>query len=168
MAAARNPADMPAMSVSTTPAAEEIQRQMRSVRSELRDDVQDIVESARVMTDWQYYVRSYPWLCLGAAAAAGYLLVPSRVQVFKPDSQTLANLVRQHQVAVKTEVKPQPSPGLLGGLVNMAAGAALQGAMAIASRQLNLFLQGLAAPPTPPSATGGAATGGADHAEPNR
>ena len=62
MAAARNPADMPAMSVSTTPAAEEIQRQMRSVRSELRDDVQDIVESARVMTDWQYYVRSYPQL----------------------------------------------------------------------------------------------------------
>jgi len=107
------------------------------------------------MTDWQYYVRSYPWICLGAAAAVGYLLVPSRVEVFKPDPQTLAELVRQHQVAVKTEVKPQPSGGLLGGLVNIAAGAALQGASAIASRQLHQFLQGLAAPASPTAATGG-------------
>jgi len=146
---------MPAMSVSTTPAAEEIQRQMRDVRSELRNDVQDLVENARVMTDWHYYVRSYPWLCLGAAAAVGYLLVPSRVQVLKPDPQMLAELVRQHQVSVKAEVKPQPSAGLLGGLVNMAAGAALQGAMAIASQQVNQFLQGLATPPSPPQPTGG-------------
>jgi len=146
---------MSAMSVSPTPAAEEIQRQMRDVRSELREDVQEIVDNARIMTDWQYYVRSYPWLCLGAAAAAGYLLVPSRVQVFKPDPQTLAELVRQQQVAVKAEVQPQPPAGLIGGLVNMAAGVALQGAMAIASQQLNQFLQGLAAPASPPTVTGG-------------
>ena len=151
------------MSVSPTPAAEEIQRQMRDVRSELRNDVQELVDNARVMTDWHYYVRSYPWLCLGAAAAVGYLLVPSRVQVFKPDAQMLADLVRQHQVAVKSEVKPQPSSGLLGGLVNMAAGAALQGAMAIASQQLNQFLRGLATPPSPPQPTGGP-----DHEEPHR
>jgi hypothetical protein len=151
------------MSVSPTPAAEEIQRQMRDVRSELRNDVQDLVDNARVMTDWHYYVRSYPWLCLGAAAAVGYLLVPSRVQVFKPDAQMLADLVRQHQVAVKTEVKPQPSGGLLGGLVNMAAGAALQGAMAIASQQLNQFLRGLATPASSPQPTGGSG-----HEEPHR
>jgi hypothetical protein len=152
------------MSVSPTPAAEEIQRQMRDVRSELRNDVQDLVDNARVMTDWHYYVRSYPWLCLGAAAAVGYLLVPSRVQVFKPDAQMLANLVRQHQVAVKTEVKPQPSGGLLGGLVNMAAGAALQGAMAIASQQLNQFLRGLATPASPPPQP----MGGSGYEEPLR
>jgi len=152
------------MSVSPTPAAEEIQRQMRDVRSELRNDVQDLVDNARVMTDWHYYVRSYPWLCLGAAAAVGYLLVPSRVQVFKPDAQMLANLVRQHQLAVKTEVKPQPSGGLLGGLVNMAAGAALQGAMAIASQQLNQFLRGLAAPASPPPQP----MGGSGYEEPHR
>lgn len=128
---------------------------MRDVRSELREDVQEIVENARVMTDWQYYVRSYPWLCLGAAAAVGYLIVPSRVQVYRPDPQMLAELVRQHQVAVKTEVKPQPSGGLLGGLVNIAAGAALQGASAIASQQLQQFLRGLAAPASSPTAAGG-------------
>src|SRR4030095_12802878 len=110
---------MPAMSVSITPAAEEIQRQMRDVRSELREDMQEIVENARVMADWQYYVRSYPWLCLGAAAALGFVLVPPRVQMVKPDSRLLADLVRQHQVAIKAEVKPQPSPGLAGGLGNL-------------------------------------------------
>jgi hypothetical protein len=50
------------MSVSPTPAAEEIQRQMRDVRSELRNDVQELVDNACVMTDWHYYVRSYPRL----------------------------------------------------------------------------------------------------------
>ncbi len=125
---------MPAMSDSTIPATDEIERQMRALRSELREDVQDIVENARVMTDWQYYVRSYPWLCLGAAAALGYVLVPARIQVVRPDARALAELVRQHQVNVKAEVKPQPSPGWLGQLVNLGAGIALQGAMAIVSR----------------------------------
>jgi hypothetical protein len=153
---------MPAMSVSTTPAADEIERQMRALRSELREDVHEIVENARVMTDWQYYVRTYPWLCLGAAAALGYVLVPSRVQVVKPDAATLAELVRQHQVNVKAEVKPQPSPGMLGRLVNMAAGMALQGAMVVASQQFNQFLQGLSAP-----ARQAPAAGGSGHEQPH-
>ena len=154
---------MPAMSVSTTPAADDIERQMRALRSDLREEVQEIVDNARVMTDWHYYVRSYPWLCLGAAAALGYILVPPRVQVVKPDAAMLADLVRQHQVDVKTEVKPQPAQGLIGSLMNMAAGVALQGAMAVASRQLNQFLEGLASPPSPPPVSGGL-----DHEEPHR
>jgi hypothetical protein len=122
--------------------ADEIQRQMREVRSELRDDVQEIVANARVMADWHYYVRTYPWLCVGAAAAAGYLLVPARVTVVRPDRRDLAELIRQHQVAVKAEVKPNPSPGILGSLINLAAGAALQGAMAVASYQLDQIFKG--------------------------
>ena len=133
---------MPAMSDSIIPAADEIERQMHALRSELREDVQDIVENARVMTDWQYYVRSYPWLCLGAAAALGYVLVPARIQVVRPDARALAELVRQHQVNVKAEVKPQPSPGWLAQLVNLGAGMVLQGVVSIASHQLQQFVQG--------------------------
>jgi hypothetical protein len=129
------------MSQAATPSADDIQRQMREVRAELRDDVQEIVDNARVLTDWQHYVRQYPWLCLGAAAAVGYLVVPQRVHVIKPDSKAIADMIRQHQVSVKTEIKPQPSPGLVGGLVNMAAGMAVQGLLAVASAQLNQFLQ---------------------------
>ena len=130
------------MSTSSLTEAEEIQRQMREVRSELRDDVQEIVASARVMADWHYYVRTYPWVCLGAAAALGYLLVPPKVHVVRPDKRELADLVRQHQVAVKAELKPKPSGGILGSLINMAAGAALQGAMAVASSQLDQVIKG--------------------------
>jgi hypothetical protein len=50
-------------------------------------------------------------------------------------------MIRQHQVSVKTEVKPQPAPGVLGGLVNMAAGMAVQGLLAVASAQLSQFIQ---------------------------
>jgi hypothetical protein len=154
---------MPAMSDSTIPAADEIERQMRDLRSELREDVQDIVENARVMTDWQYYVRSYPWLCLGAAAALGYVLVPVRVEVVRPDPRELADLVRQHQVNVKAEVKPQPSSGWLGQLVNLGASVALQGAVAIASRQIQQFLQGLG-----PSSGARPVAGGMNDEQPNQ
>lgn len=130
------------MSSSTAESAEEIQRQMRQVRSELREDVQEIVANARVMADWHYYVQTYPWLCVGAAVAAGYLLVPSKVHVVRPDRRELEDLIRQHQVAVKAEVKPRPSTGILGSLFNMAAGAALQGAMALASHQVDQLFKG--------------------------
>jgi hypothetical protein len=51
--------------------ADQIQREMRAIRAELRDDVHDIVESANKMADWTSYVTAYPWLCGGAALAAG-------------------------------------------------------------------------------------------------
>ena len=130
------------MSNAPVAGADEIQRQMREVRSELRDDVQEIVANARVMADWHYYVRTYPWLCLGAAAAVGFVLVPSRVTVVRPDARELANLVRQHQVNVKAELKPKPATGILGSLINLAASAALQGAMAVASYQMDQLFKG--------------------------
>ncbi len=137
------------MSEASPATAEEIQQQMRAVRSELRDDVQEIVANARVLADWRYYVQTYPWLCVGAAAAAGYLLVPPRVNVVRPDARELADLVRQHQLALKAELKPKPASGILGSLVNMVAGAALQGAMAVASYQLDQLIKGwkAASPP---------------------
>ena len=153
---------MPAMSVSTTPAAEDIQRQMRDVRSELREDVQEIVENARIMADWQHYVRSYPWLCLGAAAALGFVLVPPRVQVVKPDSRMLADLVRQHQVAINAEVKSQPPPGIADRCANLASGLVFQAVVALANHQLHQFLQGLSSPKSSP------AGGGLDHEESHR
>lgn len=157
------------MSQAATPSADELQRQMREVRAELRDEVQEIVENARVLADWQYYVRQYPWLCLGAAAALGYLVVPQRIQVIKPDSKAIADMIRQHQVAVKTEVKPQPPPGLLGGLVNMAAGMAVQGLLAVASAQLNQFLQQVTEQPGRSEARGAReARGGSGDEKPHR
>jgi hypothetical protein len=117
--------------------ADALQRQMQQVRAEMREGVQEMVASARDMTDWTYYVRTYPWLCVGAAAAIGYLVVPARRQPpIKPDLRDLAELARQQKIVVKVE-EPKQGPGLLGMLVKMAAGPLLQGGLAILKHQFD-------------------------------
>ena len=64
--------------IHNSPKAMAIRQRMEEVRCDLDEDVQDIVEEARDMGQWRYYVRSYPWVCVGAALAAGYLIVPRR------------------------------------------------------------------------------------------
>ena len=56
----------------------DIQRRMAQVRHEMHQEVQGAVKGARSLTDWRSLVRSHPWLSLGVAAAAGYLIVPKR------------------------------------------------------------------------------------------
>src|SRR5579863_8338394 len=60
---------------------EEIQREMQQVRASLGTDVRSLAQRARETTDWRYHVRRHPWVCLGAVAAAGYLLVPQKKHV---------------------------------------------------------------------------------------
>jgi hypothetical protein len=127
---------------------------MQQFRAEMREDVREMVASARELTDWTWYVRTYPWLCLGAAAAAGYMLIPSRPQAYaKPDFSDLAELARQQKIVVKME-EPKSSPGLLGTLVRLAAGPLLQGGLAIAKHQLDQHLRQAAPPPRSYSSDG--------------
>jgi hypothetical protein len=119
--------------------ADEIQKQMRELRADLREDVQDVVVSAHKMTDIANYVRAYPWLCVGAALAAGYLIVPQRAVVLRPDAEALVELARKHQLVVKTsEGSPKKKRGgLLGQLLSLAAATLLQGGLKIATTQLS-------------------------------
>jgi hypothetical protein len=127
--------------MSKLPSAEAIQAQMRSVRCEVGADVQGIVENARVLTDWHYYVRTYPWICIGAAAAVGYLVIPTRVHYVKPDPATLAELARQHKVVVQQTASSQPKPGMLAAVVGMATSALLQGGLGLAKQGLSTYLE---------------------------
>ena len=77
---------------------EEIRQRMEELRCDLDEDVQEIVEGARDMRDWRTYVRSYPWICLGAALAVGYLIVPRRPFGMQPDTKTLAELANQSRL----------------------------------------------------------------------
>lgn len=76
--------------IHNSPETNAIRQRMEEVRCDLDEDVQEIVEGARDMGKWRYYVRTYPWICLGAALAAGYLIVPpirgvpSDAQMFEP------------------------------------------------------------------------------------
>jgi len=120
--------------------ADAIQDQMRLIRAELRTDVQDFMAGAREMTDWTYYVRSYPWVCLGAAAALGYLVVPTRPRVVKPDPQSLVELAKHNQVVVKME-EPRPKKSVVATMLGMAANSLLHGGLALASQQLDELLR---------------------------
>jgi hypothetical protein len=62
--------------VSSKSAVEDIQRQMALIRLELHADVRGAVKAARSIVDWRSLVGSHPFLSLGVAAAAGYLMVP--------------------------------------------------------------------------------------------
>jgi hypothetical protein len=124
------------------PSAEVVQQQMRQVRCELGDDVQEFVDSARVLTDWHYYVRSYPWLCLGAAAAVGYFVIPTRVHYVRPDPATLAELARQHKVVVQPTQDAKPRQGIVAAVTALAVNALMQGGMALAKQHLSNYLDG--------------------------
>ena len=51
---------------------------MQRIRCEIDQDLQDVSASAHSMVNWKHYVKTYPWVCLGAAAVLGFLIVPKR------------------------------------------------------------------------------------------
>ncbi|HEY2413571.1 MAG TPA: hypothetical protein VGI40_15080 [Pirellulaceae bacterium] len=122
--------------------ADEVQRQMREIRAELRDDVHEIVESANKMADLSTYVSAYPWLCVGAALAAGYLVVPQRAVIMRPDAEAMIELAKKHKLFVNTTdgatggKVPRKRGGVFGELLGLAAATLLQGGLKIVTAQL--------------------------------
>ena len=119
--------------------ADQIQKQMRELRADLREDVHEVVVSAHKLADIGNYVRAYPWLCVGAALAAGYLIVPQRAVVLRPDAEALVELARKHQLVVKTNEGPAQKKrgGLFAQLLGLAAATLLQSGLKIATNQLS-------------------------------
>jgi hypothetical protein len=128
-----------AQAIGATSEADQIQKQMRELRADLREDVQDVVVSAHKMADIANYVRAYPWLCVGAAVAAGYLIVPQRAVVLRPDAEALVELAKKHQLVVKTNEGPAQKKrgGLLAQLLGLAAATLLQSGLKVATNQLS-------------------------------
>ena len=106
----------------------DICRQVNEVRCNLVNDVEELVESARTLADWRYYVRAYPWVCLAGAAAAGFLAVPSRLEVLRPSADALEELVRRKQLTVTSNGPAHAGTGIGGVVVGMLVNAALRGA----------------------------------------
>jgi hypothetical protein len=104
-------------------AAREICDEMSVLRGELVTDLAGIVASARPLGEWRYYVRRFPWPCLSAAALAGFLLVPRRLEVITPDPDSLLHLAAEDRVAITTQPEPEAtgSRGPIRRLVNGAA-----------------------------------------------
>jgi hypothetical protein len=101
--------------------ADEIRRRMAELRRDLALDVREVSRNARVMTDWRFYVRRFPWAMVGVAAVAGYLLIPKRkeVKVIAPDPDALAQMFKKEQLKLQTPAGRKESPGLMKSIVLM-------------------------------------------------
>jgi len=126
--------------------ANEIQREMRQVRRDLGDQVDELVDQARQMTedlvDWRSYVKAHPWLYLAAAAGVGYLIMPTRVTVDRPVADSLAELARTG--AIKLE-EPVAEKSLLDRAVDMGIAVASSTVLQLGMNWLNHRLTGLVA-----------------------
>jgi hypothetical protein len=104
--------------------AEEIQAQMQSVRANLRADVCDLVDAAREKVDWRHYVRTYPWLCLGAAVAAGYAVI--RPRCFLPDGMPAESCDKSRRIGSGNRSGAHILDGLFSSLIGAASQAMLR------------------------------------------
>jgi hypothetical protein len=57
---------------------DEIRQQMALIRRELHEDVSGVVSGVSEAMDWRALLQRHPWASVGAAALAGYLVVPRR------------------------------------------------------------------------------------------
>ena len=122
--------------MSSDQSAETIRKRMAELRSELTSDVRDVKRSAQEMTNPLYYVRRFPWATAAAAAVVGYLLVPKKKQVIKPDPEMLAELLKKHQINFDTTKAASDSQGMLKSLAVMGLTWALRTGLTYAGEQL--------------------------------
>jgi hypothetical protein len=110
-----------------------IQQRMQQVRHDLGDEVGELVESAKDMTDWRKYVRANPWICLAAAAAIGYVVVPKRSPRLRLNPADLKELARHTKVISSSA--SAGSGGWRKTLVSLVTSAVLRGAMGYLKQQ---------------------------------
>ncbi len=137
------------------PPADAVRARMQQIRCEMDQDLEEMVASARDMVDWKHYVKTYPWVCLGAAAALGFLIVPKRSTAIHPDLATLTELVKTgHMVA---EPAPAATRGLVDALLATVASIAVRkGIELLGQSAARLLGRAADAPPQPPPAAEGA------------
>jgi hypothetical protein len=105
--------------------SEKIRRQMRDIRRGMGVEMQDLVQSAQQLSDWRYYVRKFPWICVGSAFVAGVLLSPksrkfSAAAGQKADWDKLIAQLKQTNLGAEMHGSPLTN-GLLGRALALAA-----------------------------------------------
>lgn len=122
--------------------AQQIRKTMAVIRRELDDDLDHVEQSARTLMDWRYYIKNYPWACVGVAAAIGYFVIPRRLEINSPDPKTLEKLARDRHLVVEQKPEAEAKGGLLGGAFSFISGLILKTAMAQVGAQLASLMQG--------------------------
>ena len=70
---------------------DEIYHRMAMIRRDLHTNVSESVAGAEAVIDWGRYTWTYPWIALGAAAAAGWLIYTGGHRKVTADAASLAD-----------------------------------------------------------------------------
>lgn len=124
---------------SNTASAEEIRRDMAKLRCQLREDFDGTAAQAKELTDWKHYVRQAPWAAFGAAAVAGFALVPRQLRVATVDAKAAAALANQNRVVVRGKGQPEGKSSLGGFLLRTGMTMALRTVIGIATQKATQF-----------------------------
>lgn len=142
--------------------ADDICRRMEVVRRTAGEEVETIVQSAKTLSDWRYYVKNHPFLLAGAAAGLGFMLIPRKKAPQVPggdDAKELIDLLKKHHVRGVT-VEGPPS-GLLKTVAGIATPFLIRTALNFAQTRMasggdwtSLFGGAKTAPATEPTEEG--------------
>ena len=106
------------------PLNDTVRARMQGIRCEIDQDLEDVSASARSMVDWKHYVEAYPWACLAAAAALGFLIVPKRSATINVD------VAAPSESAETGHSAPSATRGLVDAIVAAAVSVAVREAIA--------------------------------------
>ncbi|QDU49230.1 hypothetical protein Pan110_15490 [Gimesia panareensis] len=144
--------------------ADQICHSMERLREELDEDVHQIKRRASSLTDWQYYIRNYPWLSIGGAALIGYLLVPRKLEIQSPDVETLEKLARKNRLVVKNQPRQQSSKSGLQSAASFLTGLVVKAAAAQLMHHLAGGFSSQGAGSVSSNSSGDSGSGGTGHA----
>ena len=89
---------------------DEIYHRMAVIRRDLHRNVSESVAGAEAVMDWGRYTWTYPWIALGAAAAAGYLIYASGRRKATADTASPADGVEAGEPAAGGGANDQERP----------------------------------------------------------
>ncbi|QDV17531.1 hypothetical protein Pan153_21840 [Gimesia panareensis] len=144
--------------------ADQICHSMERLRKELDEDVHHVKRSASSLTDWQYYIRNYPWLSIGGAALIGYLIVPRKLEIQSPDAETLEKLARNNRLVVENQPRQQSSQSGLQSAASFLTGLVVKAAAAQLMHHLAGGFTSQEAGSVSPNSPSGPGSGEAGHA----
>ncbi|MEX0728616.1 MAG: hypothetical protein WD065_20250 [Planctomycetaceae bacterium] len=102
---------------------------MKELRVQLDKDVEKVQFGTKTLLDWHYYVRHYPWACVGVSTLVGFLVVPRKLEMKSPDVETLEKLARKHQLVVRPYSQAQAEKGLFSTAFSFLMGLVVRTAM---------------------------------------
>jgi hypothetical protein len=112
-----------------------IRQRMQSIRSDLPQSMVEAREGVSNLTDWKFYVRSYPHIVLPIVAAAAFSLVPSAKRTQAPQLAFLGS--EQGVSRVRFVEDDLPKKSIAAGVVSSLLALALRSGSSIAMRQLS-------------------------------